>query len=436
MISASQKAPLVLLGLVLAFSFSVDAAQLQTIKSQSLKHQDLQSGDDAKANDGEEEDDTDNDDDDDRDDSTSNKSPVYEVKSIKTAKSEHATTPNKHLQENVRLELVSNLRKQSHLKEQIQHLTNETASDEEIEDSAKLVANETESVEMANMLSNMWKEMRMFDMPAYEEHIKEQLHHLKEDEEVLEAKLNGKHAEDKLKGEDGKGDQEKENNVDEEDDKKDHEDQEDEEEKHKKQQGEDKAVKVGNEGNASIVNFWKMSRASQKSVFISSLVYFISGALAAVLFKQMRSKYFKLEDSLDGHPNKKTFSFPIFGCLGAGWKLCALGFCCPCLAWANTVERRLKVSFWKAFVAFFGLLLLHAYTMGMSSIALIILGVFYRQKLRESYDIDSLESGSKSTVAMDFLLWCFCQPCVIIQEAREETTTHEGDQKRDQPSGP
>jgi len=67
--------------------------------------------------------------------------------------------------------------------------------------------------------------------------------------------------------------------------------------------------------------------------------------------------------------------------------------------------------------------------MGISSIALIIVGVYYRQKLRESYDIDSLESGSKITVTMDFLLWCFCQPCVIIQEAREETTTHEGEQK-------
>jgi len=414
MASVNQKGLIILMALVLTFTFSVDAAQVQTIKSQSLKRQELHAHDD----DDEEDDDNGNDD---GSIASPSESPVYQVEGIKTPKSIRATTPNKHLQENVRLELVGNLRKQSNLKEQIEHLTDKKKSDEEIEEAAKLVANETESVEMGDMLASMWKDMRMFDVPAYEKHVKHELHELKEDEEVLEAKLKGDHVEAKLKG----SDKETSNKDDDEENQKD-----DEDEKHKEEGEEEKAMKVGNNGEASTLNFWKMSHANQKSVFISSIVYLIGGLLFAVLFRQMRAKYFKLEDCLDGHPNKKGFSFPIFGCLGADLKLCALGFCCPCLAWANTVERRLNVPYWKAFFAFFGLLLLNSYTMGISCIALVLLGVFYRQKLRDSYNIDSFESGSKTTVAMDFLLWCFCQPCAIIQEAREETASrYEGDQK-------
>lgn len=420
-----------LLALVLALNFAVDAA---SIKSRSLKRQDLEYGDDQLASNGDGSDDPDKDADDDTDDndddhyaSTSQEPPRYEVKAIKPASSKPATMLNKHDQENVRLELISNLRKQSHLKEHIRHLTNETASDEEIESSAKLVANETESVEMANMLSNMWKEMRMFDVPSYKEHVKKQLHDLKDEEDVLEAKLKGKSPSAKQTGTLAKGEKEKDTNA--------NYDKDDGEDTLEKAPEDEKAVSTGNQGNASAVNFWRMSRASQLSVFLSSLVYLVAGVLAAVLFKQMYAKHFKLEDSLDGHPNNKNFSFPLFGCLGAGWKLCMLGFCCPCVAWANTVEQRLKVSFWKAFFAFLGLLLLHAYTMGISSIALTILGVYYRQKLRDSYYIDSLETGSKGTLSMDFLVWCFCQPCVIIQEAREATTVHEEDSNRDQPSG-
>jgi len=405
MISANQQVLVVLVGLVLAFSFPVDATQVQNIKSASTHRRDVQAHADPVAIDGEEVDDKDSD-----DDSTANESPVYQVKSIKTRDSEGDNPTLKN--ENLRLELVGNLRKQSSLKRQIKHLTNESESDQEIEDSAKLVANETESVEMAEMLSNMWKEMRMFDVPAYEKHVEHELHHLKEDEEVLEAKLKGKHVEAKLKGEYAEDDEEAE-------------DKEKDGKKDKEEEAEEAAVKVlGFGGQASTVNFWRMSRANQMSILSSTLVYLIGGVLFAFLFKQMRDKYFSLEVSLDGHPNKKGFSFPIFGCLGAGLKLCALGFFCPCLAWANTVERRLKVSYWQAFLAFFGLLLLHVYTIGISSIVLVILGVFYRQKLRNSYEVDSFESGSKTTLAFDFLLWCFCQPCVIIQEAREETANH------------
>jgi len=321
------------------------------------------------------------------------------------------------------------LRKQSNLKEQIEHLTDKKKSDEEIKEAAKLVANETESVEMANMLAGMWKDMRMFDVPAYEKHLKHKLQKLKEDEKILEAKLKGSDGAaitDKDDDEEKeKGDKEKEQNDD------------DDEDKLHNVQG----VKVGHDDG-----FWAMSHA--KSAFIASIVYLIGGVFFAYIFKQMRSKHFILEASLDGHPNTKGFSFSIFGCLGADLKLCALGFCCPCLVWANTIERRssafssLKASYWQAFLAFFGLMLLEVFLgnlanafgpmlLGICNLALVLLGVVYRQKMRVSYDIASFESGSKTTVAMDFLLWCFCQPCAIIQEAREETATRNTSDRED-----
>lgn len=401
---------MILMAILLTFSFSVDAAQVKTIKSQSLKRQELQVPDDSNATDDEDNDDNSNED---GQAASPSASPVYEVKGIKMSKDARAT----------RLELVSNLRKQSHLKEQIEHLTDKTKSDEEIEAAAKLVANETESVQMADMLADMWKDMRMFDVPAYEKHVRSELHKLKQDEKALEAKLKGSDGDDDEEKTDTDGDEEKKK-----DDTEKEKDDGDEDKRHKEEEA--KAVKAGHDDTSFVANFWAMNRAQQKSTLTGSIVYLIGGVLVAVIFKQMRSKYFKLEDSLDGHPSTKGFSFPAFGCIGGDLKLFALGFCCPCLAWANTVERRLKVPYWQAFLAFFGLMLLNAYTMGISFIALVLLGVFYRQKLRTSYEIESFESGSKSTVAMDFLLWCFCQPCAIIQEAREETATrYEADDK-------
>lgn len=421
MVSGHSKALVLVLSLLLAFSFSADASQMlrqsQSQSTQVQDRQDLQAQDPVLADESQ----ADDSGDDSGDDDSSASGPVYPMKKpdgnakkeddeeeqdeqVHDSKDKHTSPAGK--KEDMRLELTANLRKQSDLKNTIDHLSDESASDEEIDDSAKLVANQTDSAELAGMLSNMWKEQRMFELPAYSKHVDHELHHLKEDEKLLEAKLKGQHVKTDTKqdlsvtdsaiapsdegkaedGGDGKGPKQAEHQ----------------------------------EGQASAVNFWKMSRLRRESVFVSSLIYLIFGVLAAVLFKQVRAKNFEPEQRLDAHPSTKDFSFSVFGCFG-DLKICALGFCCPCLAWANTVERRLKLPYWKAFLAFFGLMLLHGYTMGISSIFVVALGVYYRQKLRDTYGIDSYQNGVKSTVPIDILLWCFCQPCAIIQEAREES---------------
>jgi Cys-rich protein (TIGR01571 family) len=397
MISGNQKVLMLILGLVLAFTFSVDASQVHRQDKDDVQVKD------PVPSDADEDEETD----------ATNQGPVYAVKTKdnnldeKKEESKYKLGSKKQVlgskKQELRLELASNLRKQSDFKQTIAHLTDQHKSDEEIEDLEKQVANETESAEMADMMGNMWKEMRMFEVPVYAKHVKHEVRHLKHAEKILQAKLKGEHV---------KETEEKEESE---------EKKEDEEEREDDGTATTTAAKTTKDDDqTSSVNFWKMSHRSQERVVTNTLVYLVFGILAAVLFKQMRSKYFEPEERLDANPTTKDFSFSVFGCLG-DLKICALGFCCPCLAWANTLERRLKLPYWKAFGIFFGLMLLHAYTMGLSSIAVVALGVYHRQKLRESYGIDSYESGSKGTVAIDALLWCFCQPCAIVQEAREES---------------
>lgn len=163
--------------------------------------------------------------------------------------------------------------------------------------------------------------------------------------------------------------------------------------------------------------FWQMSREEQKTVAWYSVVYVVFGLLVAMVFSQFRDKYFvsKPVPESASDLSAEGFKFPLFGCF-SDLKLCALGCFCPCLAWANTLDQRRVLSYWPAFFAFFGLMLLNMYTAGVASLFMIGIGVYYRQKVREN------PSGGSCSLIMDILSWTFCQPCAIIQEAREDAT--------------
>jgi len=311
-------------------------------------------------------------------------------------------------------ELHTNLQEQSELKQRIEYLSNESRSDQDIEASIEQVANETDSFAMANMMGRMWKEMRMFDVPMYAEHVAEKLRLLKKDQHKLEAKLAK--AEEKLRPAE-------------------------------KPLGEEALAPIaehvedtlGQEAGAPVakhveaatavpskLNFWGMSTESQESTLVYSLVYLVAVVTLAFIFNKVRSskpKLLTVAEKSGTLPNSSDFSFGIFGCFdalerdGMPWP-CLMGCLCPSLMWAQTVDRQGLLPYWKAFFAFFILTMLHLYTYGVSSILVVGLGVVYRQKLRQRYHI---ESGTHSTVAMDILVWLCCQPCAIIQEAREES---------------
>jgi len=85
--------------------------------------------------------------------------------------------------------LAKNQAKQKQLTAELARLSDETKSEEEIDASAKRVANETDSKALGSTLASMWKEMRMFDLPFYAQHVEEEIHLLKREEATLKKKL-------------------------------------------------------------------------------------------------------------------------------------------------------------------------------------------------------------------------------------------------------
>lgn len=259
----------------------------------------------------------------------------------------------------------------------------------------------------------------MLELPAYSKYVKKKVLQLKHEEKQLESKLTAAQGdEEKEQSQEGKEDEK----TDQQEDAKEEDDNDEKEDTGKDGQmiskGENSTGLV-----ASRVNFWRMSHNQQESVLVSSSIYIIGGVLAALLFKQVREKHFAIEPATRSNDRGSDFSFSIFGCL-AEPKLCVLGFCCPCLAWADTSDQNKGkglLPYWPAFLSFFGLLVLEAYTMGITSLFVVGLGVYYRQKLRQAKDLASFQSGKKQTLVLDIVFWVFCQPCAIIQEAREES---------------
>merc|ERR1719440_66340 len=109
---------------------------------------------------------------------------------------------------------------------------------------------------------------------------------------------------------------------------------------------------------------------------------------------------------------QKDFSNSLFGCL-ADPNVCVVGMLCPCIRWADTIDQKKLLTYWQAFFFMFILMLLHPYTMALSTVFLWILGTVYRQKLRQKYGIEH----GKTTVVMDLFAWVCCQCCAIVQEA-------------------
>jgi hypothetical protein len=89
----------------------------------------------------------------------------------------------------LRKKLLENAKKQAAVKSTMKHLSDEQRSSLEIDAYANQVANETQSAAMGNMLGKMWKDMRMFEVPEYSEHLEDKLAALKREERSTEDAL-------------------------------------------------------------------------------------------------------------------------------------------------------------------------------------------------------------------------------------------------------
>jgi len=287
-------------------------------------------------------------------------------------------------------DLAANQAMQVKLTQSLQRFSDEAKSAQEIDYKTAKVANETESKALASTLASMWKEMRTFDVPFYEERIEEELGLLKRKEKSLKKEIAG-----------------------------------DENTDSQAVKEDSSSIDANAVQGSSYTNFWEMTRAKKEEFFVGSLVYILASLCVAVLFFKARDNspikdVFIQKARSDILRSPKEFSFSLFGCLGAP-NLCIMGFCCPVITWANTLERHGFVQglpgFAKVFMGMVLLVVLNSYTYGISIVCAVALGVYYRQKLRQFY---AIENNSPRTFCLDALIWTCCQPCAVVQEAREE----------------
>jgi len=419
---------------------------------------------------GNKQDPSDDDDDDDDDETSAGPAPAAANYVVKGSSKEPAglkpSAEGAHSKEEAELkkmitdieeELSANLHEQAELRTRVEHLEDEGASNKEIDANAKLVANETDSVAMATMLARMWKEMRMFEVPFFAQHVEEELKILKKEEKELDAKLEAAEARlaaAKKKWAKEAAAAEKEEEEEESESKKAPaaaapapavaEDEEKEASGPKKVTGNvplhhaeegslPNAIHSGPsdamgwmKGEYGQVNvwFWDMNASQKRTAVVSTLFQIAFCILMGYLYYVARFRYksyFMAEVKQNVLPYRQGFSFSLFSCF-TDYRMCLLGCCCGAFRWADTLDQQELLPFWKGVALMCLGEVLSTYTYGISGVCLLVCAIYYRQKLRERFQI---ESKTLSSIGLDCLAWCCCSPCAIIQEAREEAV-HRG----------
>jgi len=333
-------------------------------------------------------------------------------------------------------ELAANLHEQAALRTKIEHLEDGTASDKEIDANAKLVANETDSLAMATMLARMWKEMRMFEVPFFAQHVEEELTILKKEEKELNAKLEA--AEAKLAAARKKWAAEAEGEASEAPAPAEKEKEKEEKEAagvgtalHDAQEGSiaHAVHKMGDsewmqeaEKYSQAQDFWAKG-ANKLQIFINSIIMALFIVIFAYIYNLVSksakySRYFTpdVKEGVYTQRGQPTFSFSLFSCF-SDMKICLAGCLCGGCRWAQTLERNHQLKYWQGIAIVVACEVLASYTFNISGFVFILVAVYYRQKLREYY---SMEWKTPKTVILDCLSWACCSCCSIIQEAREE----------------
>jgi Cys-rich protein (TIGR01571 family) len=116
--------------------------------------------------------------------------------------------------------------------------------------------------------------------------------------------------------------------------------------------------------------------------------------------------------------------------------ICCMACCCPSIRWSETISMvKGLMPFWTAF--FIVLLLNKIVDLRIMLIFfwsfLMILYTSYRQRIRETFNF---KNQGGLTYITDFLLYAFCYPCAITQEARHvEEAIERGHQGTQLPEG-
>lgn len=110
-----------------------------------------------------------------------------------------------------------------------------------------------------------------------------------------------------------------------------------------------------------------------------------------------------------------TFSL-VDGCrCDPDWRICCCSWFCAPIRWADTAgSPKIRfLHFWQALILFTVLQVLTGLTV-VFCLLLLAMCVVSRQRIRQVY---GLPSGNCETCTKDCLVWLFCTPCAIMQEA-------------------
>jgi len=148
------------------------------------------------------------------------------------------------------------------------------------------------------------------------------------------------------------------------------------------------------------------------TVLLLSLVAFLYQRYKVDLNRALAAKDdFKHElELIDGR-----WRFGLLDCCSDARTTCLVCWC-PAIRWADTIRMTGMLGFWTAFAIFMVLGVFSELTFGIAHIALLILLIVYRQRMRVLF---KLGHGSCGTYIEDFLTYLCCGCCAIVQEARQ-----------------
>lgn len=149
---------------------------------------------------------------------------------------------------------------------------------------------------------------------------------------------------------------------------------------------------------------------------ISQTAYVVLVLIVAYIYR-LRAPELRAPGGLE---STEEWAYGLCDCrdLGEDARICGLSCCCPAIRWADTIsdEKVARLSFWQGLALVLLLVFLGPFTGEASLCVLLCICVYYRQQLRKVFGHSPFSAQS---YFFDFITYCCCSCCAIVQEARE-----------------
>lgn len=168
------------------------------------------------------------------------------------------------------------------------------------------------------------------------------------------------------------------------------------------------------------------------ALFAGQLIWVLLIILVAYIYRMRKPQLSEVAPGIREAKDAWAYSlFDTAGMTGEDLQLCGMACCCPAIRWADTMsspkvafpeqeewgiyKEHTGLSFWKALTMIVVLAFLGPWTLQLTTIILLGVLVYYRQKLRVIFN----HSPGGRSYPHDCLILCCCTCCTIVQEARE-----------------